>query len=57
MIKYQVRPNTYTKEVFSMIKSIQHFEEVSTGVFEKLIGEFCLRTSGNVYFQRWIWEL
>ena len=52
-----MRPNTYTKEVFSMIKSIQHFEEVSTGVFEKLIGEFCLRTSGNVYFQRWIWQL
>ena len=23
-----------------MIKSIQHFEEVSTGIFEKLIGEF-----------------
>ena len=23
-----------------MIKSIQHFEEISTGVFEKLIGKF-----------------
>lgn len=40
MIRYQVRNSYHTKEGVLVIKSIKHFEEISTGIFEKVIGEF-----------------